>query len=138
VGGAVDGQSAESVRINIHSHEIRLLAQATAPLRRQISQDGGVITLPASGRDQVLLPVEAALLVQLANELPQKFPPIVDAKGSAAPADIEFGFLNGELNLFQIRPFLDNVDTRAIAYLRAMDATSGSQAMVPIDLDQLP
>ncbi len=138
VGGAVDGQSAESVRIRMRDGAIRLLAQASAPLRRQIAATGGVTLLPASGRDAVLQPAEAALLVNLARELPQKFPPIVDAQGGAAPADIEFGFLNGELRLFQIRPFLDNAQARGAGYLVAMDAVSASPPLTKIDLEQVP
>ncbi len=138
VGGAVDGQSAESVRIRMSDGAIRLLAQASAPLRRQIAATGGVKLLPASGRDAVLQPAEAALLVNLARELPQKFPAIVDAQGVAAPADIEFGFRNGELRLFQIRPFLDNAKARSASYLVAMDAVSGSSAPTQIDLEQVP
>ena len=138
VGGAVDGQSAESVRIRISDGSIRLLAQATAPLRRQIAPAGGITLLPVSGLDAVLQPSEARLLVNLARELPQKFPPIVDAQGVPAPADIEFGFLNGALQLFQIRPFLDNAAARGATYLLEMDALSSNVASTQVDLEQVP
>jgi Pyruvate phosphate dikinase, AMP/ATP-binding domain len=138
VGGAVDGQSAESVRINIKTGDIRLLAQATAPLRRQVAKTGGIVNLPTSGRDEVLSRAEAALLIKLAGELPTKFPAIADAAGNPAPADIEFGFLNGELKLFQIRPFLDNANARGAAYLRAMDTSDANSAAATVDLDQTP
>ncbi len=138
VGGAVDGQSAESLRINVTTAEMRLLAQATAPLRRQIAKQGGIVNLPVSGHDQVITQPEAALLIELTKGLPQKFPAIVDGGGNPAPADIEFGFLNGQLRLFQIRPFLDNANARAAAYLRSMDTTDVEPTAQAIDLNQVP
>ena len=42
IGGAVDGQAAESLRIKLKSGETRQLAMATAPYRRVLSDDGGL------------------------------------------------------------------------------------------------
>ena len=50
VGGAVDGQSAESLRIDTRDASVRVLATATAPWRRMPAADGGIETLPVSGR----------------------------------------------------------------------------------------
>lgn len=138
VGGAVDGQSAESLRIDRASGDVRLYAVASAPTRRQVTPAGGISELPASGRDFVLEPDEVAQLVTLANELPAKFPPIVDADGRPAPADIEFGFKDGELRLFQIRPFLESRTARASALLAELDATEPGVARRDVDLDVPP
>ena len=135
VGGAVDGQSAESLRIHLGSANVRLLAQASASLRRQISPDGGVSKLPASGADAVLAPAEIAQLIAFARALPEQFPAIVDADGEPAPADVEFGFENGELRLFQIRPFLDNAAARGNRYLIEMDPDAQALAAITVDLD---
>ena len=105
VGGAVDGQAAESLRINKKTGETRMLAQATAPTRRVLNPRGGVTKIPVSGDSRVLKPHEIERLVKLARGLPQRFPAIRDAAGRPAPADIEFGFVGGKLRLFQIRPF---------------------------------
>ena len=138
VGGAVDGQSAESLRIHVASGEVRLLAQATTPLRRQIAPSGGIRELPVSGSDSVLSPAEILVLRDFARELPQRFPAIVDATGQAAPADVEFGFQQGQLRLFQIRPFLDNAKTRGIDYLQSLDASAGRATVAGVDLDRVP
>ncbi|MBI2800126.1 MAG: phosphoenolpyruvate synthase [Gammaproteobacteria bacterium] len=138
VGGAVDGQSAESLRLNVNTGAIRLLAQATAPVRRQIANRGGISKLAASGNDTLLQPAEAEQLVTLARELPTKFPPVLDASGRPAPADIEFGFLKGQLRLFQIRPFLDNDRARGTAYLQTMDAPTATKVESVVDLNALP
>lgn len=138
VGGAVDGQSAESLRIHVPTGHTRLLAQATAPVRRQIVPEGGIRELPVSGRDYVLQPAEIETLIAFARELPTRFPPIVDAAGHPAPADVEFGFQHGELRLFQIRPFLDNARTRGIGYLQSLDARPPDGTELPVDLDAIP
>ena len=122
VGGAVDGQASESLRIDINSGEVRLLAQATATIRRIVTLEGGVRKIPVSGSDTVLLPAEIEQLIALAHELPGRFPAIVDGQGEPAPADIEFGFLKGRLQLFQIRPFLESRAARSSSYLLELDA----------------
>ncbi len=134
VGGAVDGQSAESLRIHLDSGEVRLLAQASAPLRRQIAASGGVAKLPASGADAVLNKEEITQLIKFSRALPAQFPAIVDATGAVAPADVEFGFENGKLRLFQIRPFLDNTAARSNQYLLGMDASADASRDRQIDL----
>lgn len=121
IGGAVDGQSAESLRINVATGKIRLLAQATAPWRRVLEHTGGIKQLPISGNDTVLEPNEVAKLVQLAHDLAQRFPSLSNADGNPVPADIEFGFVNGNLRLFQIRPFLENKRARTDDHLASLD-----------------
>jgi len=138
VGGAVDGQSAESLRVALVTSETRLLAQASASVRRQISPTGGVTKIPASGADAVLQPDEIAQLIAFTLDLPQRFPAIIDARSEPAPADVEFGFKNGQLKLFQIRPFLDNPAARANQYLTAMDPVNDTAESITIDLDGRP
>jgi hypothetical protein len=57
VGGAVDGQAAESLRLDTRDGSVRVLATATAPWRR-LPAPGGVETLPVSGDETVLRPDE--------------------------------------------------------------------------------
>jgi len=138
VGGAVDGQSAESLRIHVPSGRARLLAQAAAPVRRQIVAAGGIRELPVSGSDRVLTPAEIASLIEFSRALPTRFPAIVDAAGQAAPADVEFGFQQGQLRLFQIRPFLDNARTRGLGYLQELDANRTVTTTTTVDLNAAP
>lgn len=138
VGGAVDGQAAESLRIEVAGDRVRLLAQATAPWRRTVPLSGGVVKVPTSGGDAVLTPDEINRLRTFARELPQRFPAITDAQGRPAPADVEFGFLNGELKLFQIRPFLESAWARSSAYLNKLDSGMADLKAIRVDLDQPP
>jgi phosphoenolpyruvate synthase/pyruvate phosphate dikinase len=138
VGGAVDGQSAESLRIDTRDGSVLLLASATAPLRRVPSASGGVDELPVSGDESVLKPDEIRQLIQLAKDLPQRFPAITDDEGNPAPADIEFGFLDGELQLFQIRPFLESRNRRGSDYLADMDRSLQGKLNRTVNMMEVP
>ena len=138
LGGAVDGQAAESLRINLSTGDVRVLATATAPWRRTTNPEGGILKLPASGSDTVLQPGEIAILRQFAADLPNRFPPITDEVGQPAPADVEFGFLHGQLHLFQLRPFLDSKAARSSQYLQAMDAAGSTAQATTVDLQARP
>ena len=131
VGGAVDGQSAESLRIDTRDEQVRLLATATAPYRKVPSRKGGIMKLPVSDSESVLKPEEITQLIKFAKELPNSFPSIIDDKGIPVPADVEFGFYNGKLQLFQLRPFLQSKKALANSYLINMDKA------LQVDMDQL-
>jgi phosphoenolpyruvate synthase/pyruvate phosphate dikinase len=138
VGGAVDGQAAESLRINVKTGEVRMLAQATAAWRRVLRSDGGVdkelVEIPHS----VLKPDEIQQLIKLALDLPQRYPSILDASGNPAPADIEFGFVRGKLKLFQIRPFLESIQARSNEYLNNLDRDLASRLHRKVNLEEAP
>ena len=138
LGGAVDGQAAESLRVNLDNGEVRVLATATAPWRRTTNPDGGILKLPASGSDTVLQPGEIRILRQFAADLPERFPPIIDEAGQPAPADVEFGFLHGQLHLFQLRPFLDSKAARTSQYLQDMDNAGKDEQAVNVNMQSRP
>jgi hypothetical protein len=138
LGGAVDGQAAESLRIPLDGSHVRVLATATAPLRRVPDPAGGLSFLPTSGSDTVLQPAEVAQLIEFASGLPQNFPPITDDEGNSAPADVEFGFLDGKLRLFQLRPFLDSKLARGIDYLHEMEARLKDNDGVNVKMNEAP
>ena len=121
LGGAVDGQAAESLRIHLDGSMVSVLATATAAWRRVPDPQGGLTFLPSSGEDTVLQPGEIEQIIDFSAHLPEKFPSITDDEGNPAPADVEFGFLDGELILFQLRPFLGSKMAKGSAYLQQMD-----------------
>jgi hypothetical protein len=85
-----------------------------------------------------LQPDEIAQLIDFAVHLPDKFPPIVDDQGKPAPADVEFGFLDGDLRLFQLRPFLDSKAAKGIEYLHEMEARHTSAGAKTVDMNGVP
>ena len=137
-GGAVDGQSAESLRIDTRDGSVRLLASATAVRRRVPAAAGGVDELPVSGAQAVLQADEIAQLIRFAKELPTRFPPITDDEGKPAPADVEFGFLDGRLKLFQVRPFLESRDSRRGDYLGKLDKSLRGRLNKTVKMQEVP
>lgn len=138
VGGAVAGQAAEELRININDGRVRLLALATEPRRAELAPDGGVVKVAASGKETVLSNAEVEALRNLAHTLPERFPDLVDQTGQVVPAEVEFGFARGRLMLFQIRPFLTSIRARQSALLQAMDQQLAEKETQSIDLNQIP
>jgi hypothetical protein len=117
---------------------VRLLARATAVWREVPDMNGGVDKLPVSSDQSVLKPLEISQLIFLAKELPGRFPPVTDDEGNPAPADIEFGFLDGKLQLFQLRPFLESSDHLGGAYLDEMDSTLEARMDKMVDMEGRP
>ncbi|MDX1507099.1 MAG: PEP/pyruvate-binding domain-containing protein [Woeseiaceae bacterium] len=137
VGGAVAGEAAET--IVILEDDVEILSEAKAPYQRQISDKGGVLWLPASS-GPVMTPAEIEQLRKLAVEVASRYEPVTDDNGQPRPWDIEFGFVDGELTLFQIRPLVERGSASADAVIRArLPASSASEPPVSrVDLDQPP
>ncbi len=138
VGGAVDGQSSESLRINAKDGSVRVLATATAPTRKVPAAKGGIDNLPVSGDLSVLKPDEIKQLIVFSQQLPKTFPPITDDQGNPAPADVEFGFYQGQLQLFQLRPFLQSGKTQGNSYLIKMDKALQGNMNKTVNMNEVP
>jgi hypothetical protein len=117
VGGAVAGEAAESLVITDDGSE--LIFEAKSPYQRKLSAEGGVELVPADA-GSVLRPDEIRQLRELAAEVNEKYAPVLDESGIARPWDIEFGFVDGELTLFQIRPLVEKAGRNADLLLRRL------------------
>ena len=137
VGGAVEGQAAESLRIDTRTGEVRFLAQATAPLRTALPLTGGVSKLPASGTAEVLKRAEIEQLIAISKDV-GRFPTLRDESGNALPADIEFAFKNGKLALLQIRPFVESKTALHNQYLNNLDEEFRKRGAARVDLMEIP
>ncbi|MDB4443792.1 hypothetical protein N9174_00440 [bacterium] len=138
VGGATSGQEAEELRVNMTNGKVHLLAQATEPLKRVILPQGGLTKIAASGTDTALSKGDIDKLVGLARMIPERFPKFKDANGEPLPADIEFGFHNNALALFQIRPFLESSRARRSLFLGSLDRDIKHMSSILVDLDAAP
>jgi len=58
----------------------------------------------------------------------KKFTPVLNTAGKPKPWDIEFGFTNGKLWLFQCRPFLGNDDLKNVPALAALDTPPSNRS----------
>ena len=77
-------------------------------------------------------------LIDVATVLPQRFPLIRDAQGLPAPADVEFGFVQDRLVLFQVRPFLESARARKNLFLNRLDEAGRQSAEKSVNLDEIP
>ncbi len=138
VGGAVDGQATESLRIRSKTGEVRFLSQSTAPTRAILSPHGGVKRVRATGTDAVLQPGEIAQLIEIAKDAPARFPTLRTVDGDAAPADIEFAFRDGKLALLQIRPLVESRSAQSSVYLSKLDQKFQQRGDQRVSLFQVP
>ena len=138
VGGAVSGQTAEELQVNTLTGQVTLLSQATEPLKRVVLESGGMSREYASGTDAVLSSEEISQLIELAKQLPKRFP-IFQNSGSQVPAaDVEFGFLKNMLVLFQIRPLVDDAQSQQNKYLSSLDNQVDDRKELPVNLNRIP
>ncbi len=129
VGGAVEGEDAETILLTPDGR-IRLLSQTKNARRRQIVP-GGTRWTAATRPDTLLLPAEVAQLRGVVREWEAKMAGGADA---ATTWDIEFGFLDGRLWLFQIRPFIRFRNSETYRALEALDAVALGNADRPVAL----
>ena len=137
VGGAVEGQATESLRIDTKTGKTQFLAQATAPDRTELNPKGGVRHVPASGTDEVLKPAETAQLITLAEKV-RNLDSLRGEDGEMMPADIEFGFKDGKLGLLQIRPFVESQSALSNPYLTKIDGAQGNKNHAYVPLKSIP
>jgi phosphoenolpyruvate synthase/pyruvate phosphate dikinase len=138
VGGAVSGQTAEELKINMQNGDIRLLAPATDPYKRVLLSEGGVSKVSASGTPELLSGAEIRHLMDFARTVSKRFPKLQDAQGQPVPADIEFGFYQNRLMLFQIRPFLESARARQNLFLNNIDSRLQQYHSQAVALDDIP
>lgn len=133
VGGAVAGEVAETL-VLLPGGGQRLIHEAKAPFRRALSVQGGIDWRPAAD-GAVLTADEKRQLRELAVEVTRKYKPVFGPDEKAMPWDIEFGFVDGKLALFQIRPLVERGYVRAARVVRLFSGplVSGSDDVVQLD-----
>lgn len=117
-GGAVDGQAAESWLIS-HYGRNDLLSPAREPSYRRLPATGGTRKVATGFAQPVLNQGNVNDLRALAKEINEKLPKSagIDTEG---PFDIELGFLDNKIWLFQVRPFVENKNAASSAYLASI------------------
>jgi len=109
VGGAVDNQWAESLLVSQSTGEVWVYSEASSPTKKILNPKGGVSIVETLLSERVLTTSELSILSHLADEVPDRFSEILKDGKDSLPADVEFGFLNGRLSIFQIRPLRRSV-----------------------------
>lgn len=127
-GGAVDGQIAESYLL-YHDWGNYLLSPAREPYHNRLPATGGTQKVVSSFSEPILTPENLRALRELAAEMKKILPeaPGVETEG---PFDIELGFKDNEIWLFQVRPFVENKRATASTYLESITPVIPDDKMV--------
>lgn len=134
VGGAVAGEAAETL-VLLPDDEERLISEAKSPYRRNLAAGGGIVWQPAPA-GAVLTADEKKQLRALVSSVLRKYKPSTDADGRKMPWDIEFGFVNGQLTLFQIRPLVEKGYRRAARVTQLLAGDKPARAPADIDMSE--
>ncbi len=131
-GGAVDGQAAESYLL-VNKGPSVLLSPARDPFFNRLPETGGTMKNNATFEKRVLRPANIVQIRKLSAEV-RKILPGTPGVESDGPFDIELGFKDNKLWLFQIRPFVENKRAVSSAYLQSISPMVDESKMV--DLSQ--
>lgn len=124
-GGAVDGQAAEAYLLR-HDNKNVLLSPAREPTYRRLPVTGGTDKKFATFENFILNKGNVYDLRMLARELYYKFTEM------KAPYDVECGFKDDKLWLFQVRPFVENKNAVSSAYLESITPKVETDKMVSL------
>ncbi|MBT8187066.1 MAG: phosphoenolpyruvate synthase, partial [Croceitalea sp.] len=117
-GGAVDGQAAESYVVDADG-SYTLLAPAREQVYNSLPKTGGTEKRQATFVHRVLKPKNIAEIVKMANEIRVRIPKETKTDYIGA-YDVELGFKDDKLWLFQIRPFVENKKALSSDYLESI------------------
>ncbi len=117
VGGAVDGQAAEMTLITKNSS--KLLAPSREPNYLSLPSTGGTKTNYTTFERPILNNKNKQSIRNLVKEVRIKVPKRTDPNYKGA-YDMEMGFKDDKLWLFQIRPFVENKKAKNSEYLKSI------------------
>tara|TARA_R110002049_G_scaffold58421_2_gene158908 strand:+ start:2328 stop:5228 length:2901 start_codon:yes stop_codon:yes gene_type:complete len=117
-GGAVDGQSAETYLIHINGGT-RFLAPAREPFYNRLPVTGGLEKKSATFEKPILNQQNINDIRNLAKTIRATLPKETNSDYEGA-YDVELGFKDNKLWLFQIRPFVENKKALSSGYLESI------------------
>ncbi|MCM4169015.1 hypothetical protein KCTC52924_00221 [Arenibacter antarcticus] len=117
-GGAVDGQSAETYEI-YEAGGVQLLAPARETYHNRLPTTGGTEKKTSTFENFILNDQNIQDIRNLANSIRETMPKETNSDYEGA-YDVELGFQNNKLWLFQIRPFVENKKAQSSDYLESI------------------
>ena len=129
-GGAVDGQSAETYTIyDVGGY--RLLAPAREPMYNTLPATGGTGKKIATFPNRVVNTKNIDEIRDLANTIRETLPKATNSDYEGA-YDVELGFKDDKLWLFQIRPFVENKKAVSSGYLESITPKINTEKEIPL------
>ena len=116
-GGAVDGQSAETHWVT--KTKDHLLSPAREPSYIRLPKTGGSSQKFASFERPILKAENIQTIREMVDQVRVKMPERTDPNYKGA-YDMEMGFKEDKLWLFQIRPFVENSQAKSSSYLESI------------------
>jgi phosphoenolpyruvate synthase/pyruvate phosphate dikinase len=131
VGGAVDGQAAETYVLEADGTN-RLVSPAREPEYTSLSENGGTKKVNCTFEKPILSTANLNTIRQFATTLKQQMmnSPGVNSNG---PWDVELGFKNDKLWLFQVRPFVENKQAKTSAYLQSISPENNAPPSISLN-----
>jgi len=128
-GGAVEGQQAESYLLKANG-SILLLAPARELYYTELPPSGGIHKKQTFFDRPILSENELQMLRELSDMLREN-----TIGSETEPLDIELGFAQGGLWLFQVRPFVESKKAQSSIYLNNLDPKD--ESIGTFDLDSI-
>jgi phosphoenolpyruvate synthase/pyruvate phosphate dikinase len=128
VGGAVEGQASETWLLRPDG-ENSLLSPSREFQYTSIPASGGTLKLPTSFKTPILSDEKLTRLREMGERLNEKLPD-VNIQG---PYDVELGFKEEKIWLFQVRPFVENKRAAASEYLASISPSPDKNMMISLD-----
>ena len=129
-GGAVDGQSAETYLIK-ESGETQLLAPARETYHNRLPAKGGTEKRSATFENFILNRQNIEEIREFAQNIKITLPKETDTEYNRA-YDVELGFLDNKLWLFQVRPFVENKKALSSNYLESITPKVDLSKSIPL------
>ncbi|WP_028375455.1 PEP/pyruvate-binding domain-containing protein [Leeuwenhoekiella sp. MAR_2009_132] len=129
-GGAVDGQAAETRLVT--DKDNRLLAPARQPDYIRLPSTGATKKYMTTFENPILNSQNIESLREVANEIRSKTPQETGSDYVGA-YDVELGFQDNKLWLFQIRPFVENKNALSNGYLDSISPKTNEEAFIDLD-----
>ncbi|MFB9051665.1 PEP/pyruvate-binding domain-containing protein [Formosa undariae] len=115
VGGAVDGQAAETWTIK-NNGDHRLISPSREPSYLSLPSTGGTERHITTFEKQIVSTAHLKAVNNFSKELINK----MSKKDIQGPYDVELGFKDDKLWLFQVRPFVENKKAKSSTYLESI------------------
>ena len=127
-GGAVDGQAAESYLLQANGIN-QLLSPAREPSFNTLPATGGTGKAFATFESPILNRGNLLKIREFSQQLKMK---MAETESMEGPFDVELGFLQDKLWLFQVRPFVENKNAAGADYLESISVKSNEKKMISL------
>lgn len=128
VGGAVDGQASETWVMDSDGN-YTLLSPSREPDLTTVPAKGGTAKLHTTFENQILDQARLDALKLMAEKMKNVLP----QAGINGPYDVELGFTENKIWLFQVRPFVESKRAAGSEYLQSISETFDENRSIPLN-----